>query len=56
MNYYELLEITPNASREVVKAAYKVQVAKYHSEDELMGVEQHNLDVIVNYEKKMGYR
>ena len=33
MNYYELLEITPNASREVVKAAYKVQVAKYHPDN-----------------------
>ena len=33
MNYYELLEITPNASNEVVKAAYKAQVAKYHPDN-----------------------
>lgn len=33
MNYYELLEIAENASREVIKAAYKAQVAKYHPDN-----------------------
>lgn len=33
MNYYELLEITENASDEVIKAAYKAQVAKYHPDN-----------------------
>lgn len=30
MNYYELLEISPNASDEVIKMAYKALVKKYH--------------------------
>lgn len=30
MNYYELLEISPNASDEVIKTAYKALVKKYH--------------------------
>ena len=33
MTYYELLEIAENASSEVIKAAYKVQVAKYHPDN-----------------------
>lgn len=30
MNYYELLEIAPNASDEVIRMAYKALVKKYH--------------------------
>lgn len=30
MNYYDLLEISPNASEEVIKMAYKALVKKYH--------------------------
>lgn len=30
MNYYELLEISPNASDEVIRMAYKALVKKYH--------------------------
>lgn len=33
MNYYEVLEITPNASGEVIKAAYKALVKKYHPDN-----------------------
>ena len=33
MNYYEVLEITPNASEEVIKAAYKALVKKYHPDN-----------------------
>lgn len=33
MNYYELLQITPNASEEVIKAAYKALVKKYHPDN-----------------------
>ncbi len=29
-NYYELLEIAPNASAEEVKRAFRVQIARYH--------------------------
>lgn len=30
MNYYELLEVSPNASQEVIKAAYKSLMLRYH--------------------------
>lgn len=30
MNYYELLEVSPNASPEVLKAAYKSLIQRYH--------------------------
>lgn len=30
MNYYELLEVSPNASPEVIKAAYKSLMQRYH--------------------------
>ena len=30
MNYYDILEISPNASTEVIKAAYRSLVKKYH--------------------------
>lgn len=30
MNYYELLEISPNASKEVIEMAYKALAKKYH--------------------------
>lgn len=33
MNYYELLQITPDASIEVIKAAYKALVKKYHPDN-----------------------
>ena len=29
-NYYDLLEVTPKASTEVIEKAYKVLVKKYH--------------------------
>jgi curved DNA-binding protein CbpA len=30
MNYYEILEVSPNASKEVLKAAYKSLMQRYH--------------------------
>jgi len=30
MNYYEILELSPNASKEVIKAAYKSLMQRYH--------------------------
>lgn len=33
MNYYQILEIRENASPEVIKAAYKVMVKKYHPDN-----------------------
>ena len=30
MNYYEILEVSRNASKEVVKAAYKSLMQRYH--------------------------
>lgn len=30
MNYYELLEVSPNASQEMIKIAYKTLARKYH--------------------------
>lgn len=33
MNYYEILEITPEASQEVVKAAYRALVKKFHPDN-----------------------
>ena len=33
MNYYEILEITPEASQEVVKAAYRALVKKLHPDN-----------------------
>ncbi len=33
MNYYEILEITPDASQEVIKAAYKALVKKLHPDN-----------------------
>ena len=33
MNYYEILEITNNASDEVIKASYKALVKKYHPDN-----------------------
>ena len=33
MNYYEILEISKNATLEVIKAAYKAQISKYHPDN-----------------------
>lgn len=37
MNYYELLEISENASLEIIKAAYKAQAIKYHPDNGATG-------------------
>lgn len=33
MNYYEILEISKSATLEVIKAAYKAQISKYHPDN-----------------------
>lgn len=33
LNYYEILEITQDASQEVIKAAYKALVKKFHPDN-----------------------
>ena len=33
MNYYEILQVCPDASEEVIKAAYKALVKKYHPDN-----------------------
>lgn len=63
MNYYEILEITSDASPEVIKAAYKALVKKLHpdngGERDYMGrtIEEVNLayDTLSNPEKKKIY-
>ncbi|WP_394791089.1 J domain-containing protein [Rhodoferax sp.] len=35
MNYYELLEVSPNASKEVLRAAYKSLMQRYHPDKNL---------------------
>ena len=40
MTYYEILEVTENASEEVIKAAYKTQAAKYHPDNKKTGDEK----------------
>ena len=32
-NYYEILEVTPEASEEVIKAAYKALVKRMHPDN-----------------------
>ena len=29
-NYYDLLEVTPKASKEIIEKAYRVLIKKYH--------------------------
>ena len=37
MTYYDLLEIKPDASPEIVRAAYKAQAKKYHPDSQNTG-------------------
>ncbi len=40
LNYYDLLEISPNASLEIIKVAYKAQSKKYHPDNQDSGNEE----------------
>ena len=61
LNYYELLEISPNASLEVIKAAYKAQSKKYHPDNnesgnqEMMKKLNEAYDTLTNPLKKSEY-
>jgi hypothetical protein len=51
MNYYEILEVSQNASQEVIKAAYKSLMQRYHPDRNPgnAGVAEHASQVIVAY-------
>lgn len=61
MTYYDLLEVTENASEEVIKAAYKTQATKYHPDNKKTG-DEHKMqmlniayDVLSDPEKRRQY-
>lgn len=64
MNYYELLEITPNASTEVIKNSYKMLAKKFHPDtydgdrdfaEEKMKLLNEAISVLENEEKRKIY-
>lgn len=64
MNYYELLEISPNASDEVIRMAYKALVKKYHPDSykgdlgeaqKIMADINQAYDVLSDREKRSAY-
>ena len=63
MNYYEILQITPDASDEVIKAAYKALVKKYHPDNgtgfvdctEKLMLFNEAYEVLSNLEKRKRY-
>lgn len=52
MNYYEILEVSPNASQEVLKAAYKSLMQRYHPDRNLgnAAAAEHSVLVVQAYE------
>jgi curved DNA-binding protein CbpA len=52
LNYYEILEVSPNASREVLKAAYKSLMQRYHPDKNPGNAEAaaHSVLVVQAYE------
>lgn len=63
MNYYEILEVSPNASQEVIKAAYKSLMQRYHPDKNLgnADIAKHALlvgeafDVLSDINKRSAY-
>lgn len=64
MNYYEILEVSPNASVEVIRMAYKAQVKKYHPDnykdnpqyaEEKMALFNEAYDVLTDEDKRKAY-
>ena len=64
MNYYELLEVNPNASAEVIKNAYKTLAKKFHPDtydgdrvfaEEKMKLLNEAISVLENEEKRKAY-
>ena len=43
-NYYDILQIKPNASLEQIKEAYRVQAMKYHPDVSTIDIHQPNLE------------
>lgn len=52
MNYYEILEVSPKASREVIKAAYKSLMQRYHPDrnPDNAAAAEHSVLVVQAYE------
>ncbi|MEY8232271.1 DnaJ domain-containing protein [Oscillospiraceae bacterium 50-16] len=50
MTYYDLLEIKPDASPEIVRAAYKAQAKKYHPDSQSTGDTEHMKKINEAYE------
>lgn len=50
MNYYEILEVSRDASEEVIRAAYKAQTAKYHPDNVTSGDESKMKEINLAYE------
>lgn len=64
MNYYELLQVTPSASAEVIKNAYKAMAKKYHPDlyqgnrsfaEEKMKLLNEAISILENEEKRREY-
>lgn len=62
INYYELLQVSPNADIEVIKAAYKQLARKYHPDSqtqsaslEMMRLINEAHDVLTNDQKRQQY-
>ena len=63
MNYYEILEVSQNASKEVIKAAYKSLIQRYHPDknpDNVQIAERASLvvqafEVLSNVDKRAVY-
>ncbi|MGE5328773.1 MAG: J domain-containing protein [Deltaproteobacteria bacterium] len=65
MNYYDLLEVSPKASREVIEKAYRVLVKRHHPdfhkkedkarEEEILKNINNAYEILSNDEKRQSY-